>query len=474
MDQKRISHIVKQHFTISSLYPYQQLVITNIIEGIEEELEPHDQLIILPTGYGKSLCFMVPGLIIEGITLVIYPLLSLLNDQERRLKGIDAPVIVIKGGDDRQRRLNDISYIRSQTRGFILTTPESLETKTVQELLEPLTIRHIVIDEAHIVSFWGKSFRPAYAQLGKTIGRLGMTQVTAFTATAASHTIDDIRELLFLDRPVHLIEGMTDRPNIFYMVLPSLSKVHDLDYLFTCSTIQRPILVFCPRRDLTESLAYRFRIRLRSSDIFYYHAGMKKEERQYVERWYYTSEDGILFATTAFGLGVDKANIRTVIHYTVSSSIEAFLQESGRAGRDRGPSLSITLYDPNEQFTESVRPFISDTSQCRRVTLLSGFTHTPDSCFGCDVCRAAVIRSPDGYEQILSLIRRYQNRFTKEMLASLLYGRVSYLVRKQSLHRRKGFGLLHSWEHDDIREAITQMISKGVLIEKANHRLVTE
>ncbi len=471
MDYTRINDIVQKKFSIPSLYPYQQLVITNIIEGIEEDLEPHDQLVILPTGYGKSICFMVPGLLIKGLTLVIYPLLSLLNDQERRFRKIGAPAIVIRGGDDREERRKAVSYIASQERGFILTTPESLETNTVQAMMQSLPIRHIVIDEAHIVSFWGKSFRPAYARLGETISRLRVSQITAFTATAAAHTIDDIRQLLFLGRPVHLIEGMTDRPNIFYKVIPSISKVHDLHYLFSREQIQKPILVFCPRRALTEQLAYLFRMRLGSKEIYYYHAGMEKDERNYVEKWFHPSSDGILFATSAFGLGVDKPDVRTVIHHTVSSTVEAFLQESGRAGRDGKPSLSVVLHHWKDGLSASVKPFITSVSTCRRTTLLEGFSLQPDSCFGCDVCRKSVITLPDGYEQIMNLIRQYPRRFLTEQAALVLYGRMSYTVRRERLHDCRYFGILSSWQLDDIMEAVGSMTRLGILRTDTHGRL---
>ena len=461
--QEHINHLLSTRFGINQCYPYQQLVIMNILE----EDAPKNQLVILPTGYGKSLCFMVPGLIQDGITLIIYPLLSLMNDQLRRFKEIGANAVCLKGGQTAGHRKELYTRISDLKNAFILTTPETLQTKSVQSQLQQLSIVHIVVDEAHIVSTWGKTFRPAYGTLGTTLRGFSDVQLTAFTATATPDTIKDIRHLLFLDRPLHIIQGNIDRPNIFYRTLPTLAKIHDLYILLTQTHIQRPTLVFCGRRDITEHLAMTFRIRLHSQEIFYYHAGMSSTSRSYVENWFNSSTDGVLFATTAFGLGIDKADVRTVIHYQISQTVEAFLQESGRAGRDRRSALSLSLFYPQELQDPKMPPdlirFLADQQTCRRVALFHTFKQEISSCFGCDVCNTCVIDLPDGEKEILDLIRHHPLQLSTSVAARILYGKASIEMRQKKLTTYWGFGMLSSWELDDIEQAIRTLID--------NHRL---
>lgn len=474
MEEERIHRISRELFGIESLMPYQQLVITNIVEGIEEGCEPRDQLVILPTGYGKSLCFMVPGMIFPGLTLVIYPLLSLINDQKRRLCASGIPVIVLQGGEARGQRDQQISYIAAREHGFILTTPESLETPRVKKLIKDLPIRHAVVDEAHIVSSWGKGFRPAYARLGKTLEGLKISQMTAFTATAAAETIEDIRELLFLGRTTHLIREVPDRPNIFYSAVFSLAKKHELEQLLCSPEISRPILVFCSRRDTTERLAIEFCVRLRSSCCRYYHAGMDRQQRDSCESWFAETSEGILFSTTAFGLGVDISGIRTVIHFTCAATTEAFLQESGRAGRDRGPALSIVLFDhedlQDKRISEHMRRYLTGTG-CRRDVLLEQFTDTRQPCFGCDCCRGTDSPEAEGSTEILRFIRRHRQSFSISEASSLLVGECSLPIRRNHLYLLADFGCLSSWQLDDIETALGSLIGMQLLQKDRRGRL---
>lgn len=464
-----IDTILQESFGLTACSPYQRLVITNILEGCGHyptghHHVPHDQLVILPTGAGKSLCFMVPGLMMDGITLIIYPLLSLMNDQYRRLDAAGVYTLILRGGQSERFRSQAFSEIVSIPSAFILTNPETLASERVQRQLLRLHIRHAVIDEAHIVSTWGTTFRPAYLTLGTILSRLGIRQITAFTATASPRIIEDIRHYLFQDRPLHIIRGNTDRPNIFYRVIPTICKDHDLQVLLSHRQIQRPVLVFCGRRDTTERLALTFRIRLRSAEVYCYHAEMDRSERETVEHWFQDSENGILFATIAFGMGIDKKNIRTVIHYDLSTSVEAFLQESGRAGRDGASALSIVLFTREESRRTAVssylRSFLTDTQQCRRRSLLASFGQEPDSCFGCDVCNGCTITTPDGMNEMMSLIRRYRLQLTIGDAAHILYGRSSSEMRAKQLTAMRGFGSLAGWELDDIVSSLQHLIEE--------------
>ncbi|MGM0431724.1 MAG: helicase-related protein, partial [Spirochaetota bacterium] len=208
-----------------------------------------------------------------------------------------------------------------------------------------------------------------------------------------------------------------------------------------------------------------FRIKLKTKEIFSYHAGMHAEQRKRVEQWFYASDEGMLFATKAFGLGVDKKNIRTVVHYDLPSTYSEYLQEAGRAGRDEAPSLAVILYTKTEleQGKSELVSYLGDTTHCRRVTLLKQFTpRPPQSCFGCDVCSERVIHRPDGEQEILDCILHNNRRLRLSEAGHMLSGRWSRANQMNYLHLRWGFGLLSAWDIVDIKTAIRLMIADAL------------
>jgi ATP-dependent DNA helicase RecQ len=490
-----ITSTARSRFGIPALFPFQRLVISNILEGsgyfgpeIAEE-SFHRQIVILPTGSGKSLCFMLPGALLEGITLIVFPLLSLIADQARRLEEAGLSCAVIRGGQSKEERRKLFS---SAIRGefvFILTNPEILQQEGLRKKLAVLPIVHAVIDEAHTVSEWGTTFRPSYLGVGKAIRELGTRQITSFTATAAPEAIADITSYVFNGEGAHLIRGNPDRPNISYRVVPSLSKIHDLARLIDPqSGMQRPLIVFCGTRLTTERIAVELRLRLQDSRIRYYHAGLPKEERKEIEQWFFHSEDGVLLATTAYGMGVDKAGIRSVIHYHLSSSAEAYLQETGRAGRDTKPSQAILLLGAEEvshqrsaagdsggasgsrnserqgnRRKKVLLQVFTSGSVCRRKALLEMLDAEPEVCFGCDICNGTRQLFAEGEREIINLVRRHQLIHTINDAAAILEGRFSLAVRRDKLYRFKEFGALSGWKQDDIRRALYSLVSAGVL-----------
>ena len=223
-----ISRTARDTFGIPGLFPFQRLVISNILEGcgffgkyIQME-SFRNQIVILPTGSGKSLCFSLPGVLLDSITLIIFPLLSLISDQARRLQDAGISNGKLVGGQSKEERAVLWEQLAAGKISFLLTNPESLQKESVLKRLKELTIGHAVIDEAHIVSDWGMTFRPSYLKIGKILNKLDIGQITAFTATAARTTIDHIKTHVFCGSPVHLIQGNPDRPNITYQVIPTL------------------------------------------------------------------------------------------------------------------------------------------------------------------------------------------------------------------------------------------------------------
>ncbi len=488
----------KERFGINYLFPYQRLVIHNILEaaGVRGfaapegedwsiDTKPH-QIIILPTGAGKSLCFMLPAPLLPGPTLVIFPLLSLMADQARRVEEAGMKAVVLRGGQSKEERLEIWERIESGSARLILSNPETLLSESVLHRLKKSEIAHLVVDEMHTVSEWGDSFRPVYLELGRLPDELNVPIVSAFTATASEIILERIKEIIFPDSSPHLIAANPDRPNISYFVHPVLSKSNALYQLLrgndTSSqpttallpAVPRPAIVFCRSRVTTELTAAFLRRRLSEEDIYFYHAGLEKEEKQQVEKWFFESENGILCATCAYGMGVDKKNIRTVIHRDIPPSVEAYLQESGRGGRDREASEAHVLLSAedapgklrfsdaaNQKRYEQLYRVFTSITRCRREALLKILQAEPETCFGCDVCKGTAGKPEPGREEILQTVRRNKRRFTPRQITHILKGWVPSDMTSHTPWIIPQFGQLSTWSHVEIQEALSVLIGEG-------------
>jgi ATP-dependent DNA helicase RecQ len=290
-----IDRIARERFGVDYLYPIQRFVVSNVLEG-------NPQIVVLPTGAGKSLCFLLPSLLLDGPSLVIVPLLALLADQERKLRALGVPVGILRGGmvaAEKQRLWGDLRHGRTR---LLLGTLESCLVPSNLAALRTCGIRHLVVDEAHCVCEWGDTFRPAYLRVGELVYGLGVRMVSAFTATASRDVILRIRAALFADGEVRVVGENADRPGISYSVRPALGT-HARNGLVR--TAQRPLLVFCRTRGESELAARTARRLLGQRAVFFYHAGLSREERSRVEAWFLGSPDGTLFATCAYGMPFD-------------------------------------------------------------------------------------------------------------------------------------------------------------------------
>ncbi len=514
-----ITAAAKEHFGIDYLFPFQRLVISNILRaaGVEGfapapfvnpvtgeketmDTSPH-QIVILPTGAGKSLCFMLPARMLTGPTLVIFPLLSLMADQARRVQEAGMKAAVLKGGQNPKERDRLWQAIKEKRIDMVLTNPETaLQPATLREITRT-DFSHLVIDEMHTVSEWGESFRPVYLEIGKLPEDADIPIVTAFTATASDLITEKVKQIVFPGLSPNIITANPDRPNIGYTVLPSICKDHDLFRLLASAplyqtvesensftdkhtpSVQRPALIFCRSRVGTEMTARYLRRRLGEAEIYFYHAGLSKDEKKDVEEWFFSSDDGILLATCAYGMGVDKKNIRTVIHRDLPPSIESYLQESGRAGRDRKQAEAILLFadedtaalqriegqQEKDRYTALLQ-FAETGDRCRREGLLKLLGARPEACFGCDVCRGAIASDAAGRKEILTFIRKRKRRYTPHQIVHILAGKKTYLVQSDELWKEKYFGCLSDWSHEEIETAIGTLFREGV-IKTAHKRL---
>jgi ATP-dependent DNA helicase RecQ len=479
-----IAEAARRHFKIPYLYPIQRFVISNI-------LEEKNQIVVLPTGAGKSLCYQLPARVRHGLTVVVVPLLSLLADQLGRCREAGLRADALRGGQSLESRSRLFGRLRAGKLDLLFTTPETLERISQKKTswnawLEDSVIAHLVVDEAHCVSEWGESFRPAYLRLGAILRNLKIRCLTAFTATASPRILGRIQEVIFPDQEIAILSADPDRPNIRYTVIPTLSKTRTLVKLVEVSP--RPLLVFSRTRSGAERAARALRRRLPDLDARFYHAGLNREERQRIESWYKTSRDGILTATSAYGMGVDKPDIRTVIHLDIPYSPEAYLQETGRAGRDGRPVEATLLYsaedlgfaeilstpaphsesvaEPSEnaiisplateRYTQMLG-YALNTNNCRREQLLSFLGQEKASCSSCDVCDGRVLQQAEGEAQILEFVSRHRRRFTILQAVHLLQGAKSYEVVHSRLASCFGFGLLSGWQEEEIAEALEML-----------------
>ena len=372
-----VTDCCRRVFNIDYLYPWQRLIIAAVLDSAlrssgaadpkESDRDVLRRIAVLPTGAGKSLCWMLPAVLIQGITVAVFPLLSLMADQRRRLNLCGISSILLKGGQSRNDRNRFFNDLRSGRVKIILANPEVLQTSEVETFITELKPRFLVVDETHTVSQWGETFRPACAGLGRLAAAWNPRAVLALTATAGPLIRERITELLFNGNPPGEALADPDRPAIRYGVVPALSRSHALERLARSKA--RPMIVFGPTRSSVEQAAGLLRGRLHDQNIRFYHAGLDPEEKAELEEWFLASSDGILCATCAYGMGVDKANIRSVIHLAPPSSVEAYLQESGRASRDGKGAEAWLIYTPeNIQISNDLQnSAMNEPTGCRSV-----------------------------------------------------------------------------------------------------------
>lgn len=455
-----IRNCAEKTFGISTVKPYQLLVTHRIIEQFNS-VEEENQIVILPTGGGKSLCFLLPAVLCKKITIIIYPLLALMNDQMQKLQNLGIDCVVLKGGQSLSERGQIYSKLRHGTM-IVITNPETLNQNSVRQALGKFEIEILAVDEAHVISQWGKDFRPAYVQLKETIQFLKPHQVLAFTATAGDQTIKDICNTLFVKEPI-IVHSDTDRDNIYYSAYPVLSK--DLGVAELLAVCQRPAVVFCGERRKTYELCLTMKRIFPDYQMRYYHAGLEKEERIRIETWFKNTDDAVLFTTCAYGMGVDIPGIRTIIHYDLPSDALEYLQESGRAGRDRKPATAWVLV-PYKQKPDAGLMSVFTSDRCRHQALLEELGEYKEDCSGCDVCSKKVIRRPPCYGEIKSLIRFHPFQYTPSSAAGILSG--DPFRSKDSFNPH--FGVL---DIDELllRESVLQSDIKYVTTGKHRHLL---
>ncbi|MHC4525860.1 MAG: RecQ family ATP-dependent DNA helicase, partial [Planctomycetota bacterium] len=321
---KQIQQALAKYWGYNDFLPLQKEAMTSLNRG-------QDCILILPTGGGKSLCYQAPAMVMDGMTVVVSPLISLMKDQVDALVECGVSAMRLDSSMSADEQKETLSYIREGAVKLLYLSPERLLTNGVMNLLKKTQLSYFAIDEAHCVSMWGHDFRPEYRQLGRLREIFPDVTIAAYTATATEQVRDDIARQLHLDNPQMLV-GSFDRPNLSYKVQPKKNIIAQV-----CSVLDRHKdesgIIYCIRRKDVNDLCQE--LQDRGHKVAPYHAGMDSEKRKRNQDRFINDEVDTIVATIAFGMGIDKSNVRYVIHTGMPKSLENYQQESGRAGRDR-------------------------------------------------------------------------------------------------------------------------------------------
>lgn len=463
---------------------------------VESLLNRNDTVAIMPTGAGKSICFQIPALLFEGVTLVISPLISLMKDQVDSLRQLGIAAVYINSSVSKAQLYKDLQDISAGFYKIIYIAPERLTSEYLPDSFKNLNISMVAVDEAHCLSQWGHDFRPSYRNILNFTNSLRIKPIiSAFTATATPEVKTDIINLLGLKQPNVFVTGF-DRPNLYFSVLRG--EVKDkfvIDYVKKHQD-EAGIIYVGTRKDVD---ALQVLLEIKGIKAGRYHAGMTDEERNQMQEEFLYDNLSVMVATNAFGMGIDKPNVRYVIHYNMPKNMEAYYQEAGRAGRDGLSGNCILLYSPQDtqlqkflisKSTESeIRQQLEykrlqsmvdycHTSQCLRAFILHYFGEfdVEEHCDNCSNCKleGELIDITIDAQKVLSCVYRMHERFGVKMIAEVLKGSKSAKVRQFNFERLSTYGLMKERKLKDISDLILRLSAMQYLdITESQYPVVT-
>ncbi len=469
-EQQRILETLKEYFGYDTFRPLQQEIIDSIFEG-------NDNLVIMPTGGGKSICYQLPAILLPGITLVISPLIALMKDQVDGLLANGIAAAFVNSSQNQNEQQEIYQKLLDKEIKLLYVAPESLSF--LDTILSQIEICLIAIDEAHCISAWGHDFRPAYTQLGYLKNRFPETPLIALTATADKATRQDICDQLNIPKATQHLASF-DRKNLSLEVRPGNKRIEQI-YTFLSDKPNQSGIIYCLSRKTTEALAEKLNDKGFKAEA--YHAGIDHQKRSRVQEDFINDTTQIVCATIAFGMGIDKSNVRWVIHYNLPKNIEGYYQEIGRSGRDGLPSFTLLFHsyadvvqlqkfadmsgnkevqlaklDRMKQYAESL--------SCRRKILLSYFGELiEEDCGNCDVCSdpPTFIDGTVIAQKALSCVTRIKEQEPIGTVIDVLRGAQNAAVYDKGYQSMKTYGIGNDIAWRDWQQYIIQLINQGYL-----------
>ena len=468
--------VLKHYFGYDTFRPLQAEIIEWVLAG-------NDCLVLMPTGGGKSVCFQVPALMSEGLTVVVSPLIALMKDQVQALRanGIEAAYFNSTQSSAEQYAVERQCYAGEIKLLYI--APEKLLTPSCLDFVRALKVNLIAIDESHCVSVWGHDFRPEYTQLHVLKTAFPEVPVIALTATADRVTRRDVMKQLGIPE-ARVFEASFDRPNLSLNVLPGRNRIKVIEQFINDHPNQSGI-IYCLARKTTEDIALK--LRAKGINARHYHAKMPPEERSQVQDAFIRDYVQVMVATIAFGMGIDKSNVRWIMHYNMPGNVESFYQEIGRAGRDNLKADTMLFYSfadwimrrdmiENSELPQHMKDIqfakldrmkqYAEADHCRRRILLSYFNEAVDrDCGNCDVCRnpRSKFDATVSAQKALSAIARTDQKIAMGLLIDVLRGSHNRNVIERGYERIKTFGAGKDLRGEEWAEYLTQMLNSGIM-----------
>jgi ATP-dependent DNA helicase RecQ len=473
-----LSEVLERYWGYTSFRPLQREAMAAILSG-------RDSVVVLPTGGGKSLCFQAPALVRDGLALVVSPLISLMKDQVDTLVGNGVSAACYNSSLPPDQKSAVLTAVRAGTIRLLYVSPERLVGEggeSFVKLLAGCGISFVAVDEAHCISQWGHDFRPEYRQLGRLRTVFPNISLHAYTATATARVRHDIASQLGLVEPVELV-GSFDRPNLLYRVLARSNLKQQIVDVLSRHRGQAGIIYCTSRREVDALAAWLHDQGVRALP---YHAGLSDQERSRHQDAFLEEDADVIVATVAFGMGIDRSDVRFVVHAGAPQSLEHYQQESGRAGRDGLEAECLLIYstadfmkwrlmfERNGELTDGSRRLLRDMERyaasvaCRHRLLVGYFgeKYQRDDCGACDYCLEELETAPDPIvvaRKILSCVARVGQRFGIAHVANVLCGSTIDQVTSRRHHELTTFGLLREAPSAEVRGYIEQLIAHGFL-----------
>ncbi|MFT8709555.1 MAG: DNA helicase RecQ [Sporolactobacillus sp.] len=478
--QEDAQQLLKKYFGYDAFRPGQQQIIEQLLSG-------HDTLGIMPTGGGKSLCYQIPALLSHGITLVVSPLISLMKDQVDALMTAGIPATYINSTLSFEESRQRLSAARRGQFKLVYVAPERLELPGFMHALEQMAVDLVAVDEAHCISQWGHDFRPSYRQIATMLDQFPeRPTVVALTATATPHVTADICRLLGIGADQVVTTGFA-RDNLFFQVINGQDRSRFLRDYLKANRNQPGIIYVATRKEVDRLTASLKKAGFAAGQ---YHAGMTEEDRAANQERFRYDDLSVLVATNAFGMGINKSNVRYVIHYNMPRTIEAYYQEAGRAGRDGEKSDCILLFSPQDI---QLQKFFIDQSEmdealkkaeyhkleqmvsyCHTETCLQNYIlryfgdHSATPCGHCGNCLDTRGQTDisEAAQKIFSCVRRLRERYGKGMVAKVLAGAKDQKLLSYKLDRLSTYGIMSHLAQREIAEMIDFLTAEGYLAQE--------